>query len=69
MEEGMKGEKCYCPHHKVVPIFVVLLGLLFLLNAFNVFNPMFVSVAWPILVIAAGLTKMFEHKCTCCRRM
>ncbi len=62
---GAMMQKCGCPHHKVLPIFVVLLGLLFLLRALGVVTMHFVDVGWPILVIAAGLTKMFSHKCRC----
>jgi len=70
MEEKMskKGEGlvCRCPHHKFVPGLVVLFGLLFLLANFGVFSAEFVNVAWPILVLAAGLAKLSGSYCKCC---
>jgi len=66
MDEGMQKNICKCPHHKVVPFMVVLFGLLFLLKAFYVFDAAVVDVIWPILVLVAGLTKLFEDKCKCC---
>jgi len=65
----MQYPKCRCPHHKVFPIFIVLFGLLFLLEAVNVITPTATNILWPIIVIAAGLQKLFEQKCSCCGRM
>lgn len=62
------GPKCPCPHHKVVPGLVVLFGLLFLLHAYGTFSNQFVMVAWPVLVIVAGLMKMSTGMCKCCNR-
>lgn len=67
MEGDMKmGMKCGCPHHKVMPILVVLFGLDFLLLATGTLSAMFVSVSWPILVIIAGCLKLF--RCGCCMK-
>ncbi len=61
------GKSCGCIHHKMVPLMITLIGLVFLAKAM-----MWVSVAtadwvWPILLIIAGLTKMYGSKCKCCR--
>lgn len=62
--EMMKnGMVCRCTHHKFIPVLIILFGLTFLLQAMNVFTPMFVSIAWPMMVIAAGLTKLGGCKC------
>jgi len=66
MDSITAGPACGCPHHKVVPGFIALFGLLFLLHAFGIFTDMFVDVAWPVLVLLAGLTKMFSRGCKCC---
>ncbi len=67
MQGGMdKSKMCSCPHHKVVPGLVVLLGLLFLLQALNVLTASFVGLAWPVLVIIAGVMKMSQNMCKCC---
>lgn len=60
------GAGCGCPHHKVGPLFVVLFGVLFLLGNLGVVDPSMVSATWPLLVILAGLFKMFKGKCGCC---
>jgi hypothetical protein len=66
-EKGMgKGMKCGCPHHKVVPLMVVLFGLTFLLRAMGTITPETAGMIWPIVVIIAGGTKLFSNSCKCC---
>lgn len=65
----MEGKKvCRCPHHKVMPGLIILLGLIFLLQAINVVSAGFAMVAWPVVVILIGLQKFAEksHMCKCC---
>ena len=63
MEPMMQDKKvCGCSHHKIVPGLMVLFGLLFLLEALGVWGGRFVSIAWPVLVVAARLIKNGEHK-------
>jgi len=58
---------CKCPHHNVVPIMIILIGLTFLLGALNiVLTPWAVSVIWPILLIIIGGIKLGSKKCKCC---
>ncbi len=66
MEPNEKGMRCSCPHHKMVPIFIILIGLVFLLGALGVLNDTFVAYAWPILIIVIGLQKLFGNACKCC---
>ncbi|OGZ53598.1 MAG: hypothetical protein A3B25_00650 [Candidatus Ryanbacteria bacterium RIFCSPLOWO2_01_FULL_48_26] len=61
-----QGKTCPCPHHKMTPILVVLIGVDFLLGAFNILTPETVQIIWPILVIIGGLTKLNEGRCKCC---
>jgi hypothetical protein len=69
MEEMNQGAKvCNCAHHKVVPFSIILIGLVFLLGAFQVLSAMAVSVIWPILVIVIGVVKLKGRKCACCAR-
>lgn len=58
--------KCSCPHHKTVPILLVIFGLVFLLGQWGVLSSGAVSTLWPIIVIAAGLFKLTERWCKCC---
>lgn len=71
MDQNMpaSGPKCNCPHHKMVPIFIILIGLSFLLTTIGWESAMVNSYAWPILLIAIGLQKIFEVRCSCCSRM
>ena len=57
---------CRCPHHKMVPILVILFGALFLLGALDMVSAWTVSIGWPILVIVGGFTKLMKNKCKCC---
>jgi len=52
------GKMCKCPHHKMWPLLIILVGLTFLLEAFGVFSSMAVNVIWPILLIIFGFSKM-----------
>jgi hypothetical protein len=65
---GMKGGMCKCLHHSVVPVLVVLFGLTFLLQALGVVTMQFAMLAWPVLVIVGGLTKLTTKwgMCKCC---
>lgn len=64
--EQNSGEKCHCPHHKMIGVFVALFGLTFLLGSLDVISQRVVSITWPILVTLIGLQKVFQTKCTCC---
>lgn len=66
MDQSMEGKVCNCPHHKVVPGLVALIGLAFLLQALNVLSASFVALAWPILLILIGVKKMCSGMCKCC---
>lgn len=57
---------CKCSHHITTPILVVVFGLLFFLKAIDVVAAQTVAVAWPILVVIAGIMKMCEARCKCC---
>lgn len=57
---------CKCPHHKVVPVLIVLLGLVFLLQAMGTISSDFASLAWPVVIILIGLQKLFGGMCSCC---
>lgn len=68
----MHGEhetsQCGCPCHMMMGIFVVLLGLTFLLGNVGVLTQYLVGILWPSIVILAGLKKMFAGKCKCCAK-
>ena len=57
---------CKCFHHKMWGILVIVFGLLFLGEAFGWWSSRIVMVGWPLVIIAAGLFKLTEHKCKCC---
>ena len=50
----------------MIGVFVVLFGLTFLLRSLDVISPKAAGIAWPIIVILAGLQSIFRSKCKCC---
>ena len=67
MEEMNQPEKsCRCTHHKVVPISIILIGIVFLLGTLQILTPMAVAIIWPILLIIIGVVKLGGKKCKCC---
>ena len=63
---GGTGGKCSCPCHKMMGMFVVLFGLVFLLRTLDVLSPKMAGIAWPVIIILAGLKSMFGGMCKCC---
>lgn len=62
-----KGESCGCMCHKVTGVFVGLIGVDFLLGAFDVLSQKTVGIVWPILLILIGLkNSVGKGKCNCC---
>lgn len=59
-------KKCSCPCHRIVGLFVALIGLTFLLGAFNVFSAKVVEVTWPILLVLIGAKLAAGGNCKCC---
>lgn len=52
--------------HKMVPVYLVLIGVAFLLQALGVLSASLVAVVWPILLILIGVQKMMGSRCGCC---
>ncbi len=63
----MHGDMCKCPHHKVVPALIVIVGLAFLLQRFGILSADAVGVIWPLALIVGGLMKAFGGNCSCCK--
>ena len=59
------GKACSCPHHKIMPIGLILIGLTFLAGQMNWVSAMFVAVTWPILLILIGIGKWMGEGCMC----
>jgi len=59
--------KCGCPCHCMPGLFIALIGVTFLLGAFNVISPRAVAITWPILLILIGAQKVCAGKCKCCK--
>ncbi len=60
------GKKCCCPCHKMIGIFVILFGLTFLLKNLGVISDHTAAIAWPVIIILAGLKRMAKSMCKCC---
>lgn len=67
-EHGACAEhaNCRCPHHKVKPIGITLVGVFFLLGAFDLVSDQTVGIVLGIVLIVVGLTKLFGNSCKCC---
>jgi energy-converting hydrogenase Eha subunit C len=65
MDMPMHEKHCKCPHHKVVPLAIILIGLAFLLQALNYLSVGAVAIIWPILIIIIGLMKLTRGMCKC----
>lgn len=57
---------CVCPHHKAIPVFIILIGLAFLLQGWDLLSESTVAIVWPVLLIAIGGTQLFKRVCKCC---
>ena len=61
----MKGKLCPCPHHKVSALVLLVVGILFLLRDFNVWD--FWNIQWwSALFVLLGLGKLCKRACSCC---
>ncbi|MDO8530430.1 MAG: hypothetical protein Q7S10_03450 [bacterium] len=51
-----------------MPTIVITFGLVFLLQAWGLLEPVAVSIAWPFIIILAGVVKLIEKSgmCDCC---
>ena len=56
---------CNCSHHKVLPAFLILVGLSFLMTHFGVISTDTNSIIWPVLVILLGIAKLKGGSCSC----
>ena len=61
----MGKSMCGCPHHKVVPLCITLIGLAFLAGQMNWIAWSTANAVWPILLIIIGLTKLMGPGCKC----
>ena len=63
----MHDGSCSCPHHKVVPTLVIVIGLSFLLTSLEVIDAGLRDIIWPIAIILIGLMKITGGMCSCCK--
>jgi hypothetical protein len=59
------GMVCKCPHHKVMMIAVLLIGVVALVGNLGWLSPMVVGIVWPILLIIGAGSKL--GGCKCCK--
>jgi len=50
----------------MVPLFIVIIGVIFLLGATDYLSAQWVSILWPVTLILIGLQKMIGPMCKCC---
>jgi hypothetical protein len=66
MDETTNGQKCACPHHKMIPLLITLIGLSFLLSSMGVISESTNAAVWPVFLTLIGLQKLFAGCCKCC---
>lgn len=62
------GNGCKCPCHRALGILAALMGLTFLLGNLGVVGARLVGIAWPSLLILAGLKIATGGMCKCCAK-
>ncbi len=63
-----EGMTCSCPHHKIVPLCIIIIGLLVLAANLGWLTASFVGIVWPILLVVIGVMKFMKGKCKCCSK-
>ena len=56
---------CPCGHHKIMPLLIILFGIIFLLSSLSVMSMAMAYVLGSVIVILAGLAKLFGGSCKC----
>ncbi len=64
MAKGMVCKSCNCPHHYVIAIVVLVVGVLFLLQDWAVWNFWGIS-GFTALFILAGFGLLMKRMCGC----
>jgi hypothetical protein len=60
--------KCGCVCHKMKGVFVILIGLTFLLNSMEIISSHMTSMIWPTIIIIAGVKMSLKGMCKCCHK-
>jgi hypothetical protein len=69
MDQNTNAPKtCSCNHHKVLPIFIIIVGFVFLLADLNILTWGAANLIWPIALIVFGFMRLFKGKCKCCQK-
>ena len=63
-----KVDSCRCMYHLTWPILIIAVGVILLLSALGLLGEHGLSVAFALLVIAAGVLMALKRGCKCCCR-
>ena len=65
MNNKPHGPTCSCPHHKVIPATIMLVGFAMLIDQLSLYHGL---TMWAIAVglVVTGCVKFFESSCKCC---
>ena len=66
MNQNMSGKVCACPHHKMMPLAMIVAGLAVVGYAVNILTSMAVFLVLGIVLVVKGFMKLNTHKCKCC---
>jgi predicted RND superfamily exporter protein len=59
----MSSNTCKCPHHKIIPLLILIFGLTLLAGALNWVSGNTVYIVAALVVILIGLQKLIGCKC------
>lgn len=65
MNHMNQASHCNCSHHKVLPVFLILIGTSFLLSQLGIISPEVNGIVSPTLVILLGFAKLKGGSCSC----
>ena len=59
---------CSCIHHKIIPLLVLALGLLFFFHGIGAVALRTVAILWPLLIIVGAVVKLISGDCKCYKK-
>lgn len=64
-EAMLDKKRCNCAHHLIIPVFVALIGITFLLNNINLLGNREAGIIWPSLLTLIGIWSIISPRCKC----
>jgi len=59
------GKTCRCPHHKMTPFLIALIGGVFILRSIGYVTPGAADIIWGVIIMCIGFQKLARGMCKC----